>query len=115
MAINQAKMMLTLYMIIPEYFFGTVYIPSGMARHRKSYAQAAMMIAEEQKEVSRPEGPAPWSQNGVLIGSRHYGYLCLPNPAKTVTVKRVPSCNSLILCEVIVKSPEAAPGSCCMM
>ena len=86
-----------------------------MAKHRKSYAHAVMMMAEEQKEVPRPNGPAPWSQNGVLIGSRHYGDLCLPNPAKTVTVKRVPSRNSLRGDEVIVKSPEAAPGSCCIM
>ena len=110
-------------------FISILIYARGMTRHRRSYAQVvsspdlADALCSQNNDLDAKNSPSnliglPWSQNGILIGVRHFGELCLPNPTKTVMVKRVPSCNSLIEeeeGEVIVKSPEAVPGSCCIM
>lgn len=42
---------------------------------------------------------APWSENGKMIGVRHFGPLCLPNPLKSTGVK------------VLMPDPEPSPES----
>lgn len=45
----------------------------------------------------RPER-APWSSGGLLIGTRHFGELCRPNPNKSASVR--------VLC------PDIEQGDC---
>ena len=36
-----------------------------------------------------PKPPLPFSENGLLIGTRHFGPRCKPNPMKSARVKVV--------------------------
>jgi hypothetical protein len=64
-------------------------------------------------EVKRP-AKAPWSENGLLVGTRHFGELCAVNPRKSATVRVVVPDDAEEI-QVIPAAPVGGPGSCSIL
>lgn len=69
--------------------------------------QAIAAVAVAEAPIQRPER-APWSKDGVIVGTRHFGPLCQPNPRKTMTVK-------VYKPDTVTVSVVAAPASSCVL
>ena len=60
---------------------------------KKTYAKVVMdcyVVSKNEPVVQdRPRPALPYSEDGLLIGTRHFGYLCKPNPMKSTTIRVV--------------------------
>jgi hypothetical protein len=78
---------------------------------RRMYSEVVKGSEPPRNEPAVVEAPrpAPWSAEGRVVGIRHFGPMCAPNPMKSATVKLVEPDEPAV---VVTGAP---PASSCVM
>ena len=82
-----------------------------MPKKKKSYTKVGMesYVVHRNEPVVQdwPRQPLPFSKDGILIGTRHFGDMCAVNPKKSTCVRVVGPDEKEI--------PQVMPASGCVL